>query len=545
MSERGFIRPRTEGGLGTERGAVLSARGLPPDLLRDASRRLAITSGLVALAFLIALIVNSVARAGGWYVHPQSQARDLIAVAMILVSVTILGLSRSGWLDAPLLLDIGLFYEVVVAFGISMGDNLMPLSTDRPLEAISWVCVWIVIYPFITPATRAKTMITAFAAATMWPLAFVIGVFILAHPIPDTRFVAMNFLENYIAAAAAFVPALVIEKLGADVQKARRMGSYELVERLESGGMGDVWRARHRMLARPAAIKLIRRDALGAREGREAELLLRRFEREAQATAALHSPHTIVLYDYGVTEDGTFYYVMELLEGLDLEGLVKRFGPVPAERAVHFLLQACDSLADAHASGLIHRDVKPANIYACRLGRAHDFVKILDFGLVKPSWGEEQQFDARLTREGTVSGTPAYMAPEVILGKREIDGRVDLYALGCVAYWLLTGQLVFTGETAMEIALHHAHTVPVPPSRRTDLPVPASLERLILACLEKEPDKRPATAEEIARELSRSACEIGEAWTQERARRWWEAHRPSPVPRPPQELSPDLDTPSI
>jgi eukaryotic-like serine/threonine-protein kinase len=286
-----------------------------------------------------------------------------------------------------------------------------------------------------------------------------------------------------------------------------------------------VWRARHRMLARPAAIKLIRPEALGSRDGRSAEALTRRFEREAQATAALHSPHTIELYDFGVTGDGTFYYVMEILDGLDFERLVNRFGPVPAERAVHLLLQVCDSLADAHHAGLIHRDVKPANLYACRKGQRHDFVKVLDFGLVKASWREEEG-EPRLTSEDTINGTPAYMAPEIAMGG-EIDGRADLYALGCVGYWLVTGELVFQAATPLEMVTRHVVAAPVPPSQRAELTIPASLERLILSCLEKEPGRRPADAEEIARQLA--ACEVETTWTPERARRWWEMHLPQPT----------------
>ena len=202
--------------------------------------------------------------------------------------------------------------------------------------------------------------------------------------------------------------------------------------------MGEIWRARHRMLARPVAVKLIRPELLGVKTPVEAASLVARFQREAEATAALHSSHTIALHDFGVTPEGTFYYVMELLEGLDLETLVRRFGPVPPERAIHLLIQACDSLAEAHAAGLVHRDVKPANMLTCHFGLKWDFVKVLDFGLVKTAWSLGD--DDRLTSEGTITGTPAYMAPEAVLGAQAIDARVDLYGLGCVAYWLLTGE---------------------------------------------------------------------------------------------------------
>jgi serine/threonine-protein kinase len=523
MAERMLIRHRSGGTLDSGDEALVGARGLAPDLLREASRRLELASLLVAAAFGVVLVLNNLLRAADWPAAPRPAQHNLIAIAMIVVSGALFALSRSGRLEPRRLLDVGLVYEVVVALGISMGDHLGPLSSDRPLEEISWLCVWIVVLPLVVPATTGKALLASLAAASTWPLAFLVGRS-LGQPAPPVPVVVLNVLENYLAAALALVPALVIRRLGAHVERARAMGSYELVERLDRGGMGEIWRARHRMLARPAAIKLIRPEALGAAGGRIAEALVRRFEREAQATAALHSPHTIELYDFGVTRDGTFYYVMEILDGLDLEALVRRFGPLPAERAIHLLLQACDSLADAHHVGLVHRDVKPANIYVCRKGLRDDFIKVLDFGLVKASWAEETT-DTRLTMEGMAGGTPAYIAPEVALGNREIDARVDLYALGCVAYWLVTGHTVFDAQTPIQMALHHAHTPPLPPSQRTEMAVPEPLERLILCCLEKDPDKRPASALELAERLA--ACPLPSRWTPDRARRWWQLHLPS------------------
>ena len=230
-------------------------------------------------------------------------------------------------------------------------------------------------------------------------------------------------LPYLVVLLVAYVGSRVVYGLGAEVSKAREMGSYRLVERLGKGGMGEVWRAQHRLLARPAAIKLIRPEVLGARDPATRELLLRRFEREAQATALMRSPHTMELYDFGVADDGTFYYVMELLDGFDLDDLVERFGPVPPERAVHLLRQVCASLGEAHEAGLIHRDVKPANLYACRYGREVDFIKVLDFGLVKH--GAQAPGTARTTSPPahmSPGGTPAYMSPEQALGEGQVDG---------------------------------------------------------------------------------------------------------------------------
>jgi serine/threonine-protein kinase len=287
--------------------------------------------------------------------------------------------------------------------------------------------------------------------------------------------------------------------------------------------MGEVWRAQHRMLARPAAIKLIRPEVLGAHDPATRELLLKRFEREAQATALMCSPHTLALYDFGVADDGTFYYVSELLEGFDLDQLVRRFGPVPAERAVHFLRQMCASLAEAHEAGLIHRDIKPANVYACRYGREVDFIKVLDFGLVKRRSTEAGA--GELTVDEGPSGTPAFMAPEQALGEGRVDARSDLYAVGGVAYWLLTGTLVFKGASPMETIVMQVHRVPEPPSHRTELAIAPELESIVLDCLAKDPGDRPQTADQLAARLA--AVPLAPEWTDSRAREWWARHQPS------------------
>jgi len=323
--------------------------------------------------------------------------------------------------------------------------------------------------------------------------------------------VALNFLEAYFAAGLALFTTVVMRRL-------QELGCYQLVEKLDHGGMGEIWKGRHQMLARPVAIKLIRPELLGVRTPLEAAALVGRFKREAEATAALHSSHTISLHDFGVTPEGVFYYVMELLEGLDLESLVKRFGAVPPERAIHLLTQACESLAEAHGEGLIHRDVKPANMITCHWGRKWDFVKVLDFGLVKATWNLGE--DDRLTTDGAIAGTPAFMAPEAALGGRALDARVDIYGLGCVAYWLLTGQRVFTGHTPLEVVLHHLKTAPEPPSRRVAWPIPEPLEGLVLSCLAKDPEARPPSAEWLADRLAE--CRPARLWTPQRAREWWE-----------------------
>jgi len=304
------------------------------------------------------------------------------------------------------------------------------------------------------------------------------------------------------------------DELGASVP----LGSYRLVRQLGSGGMGEVWLARHSLLARPAAVKLIR-----GREGDSArtEEMRSRFLREADVTSSLRSPHTVQLYDFGVSDTGTFYYVMEYLDGMDLAEMVKRFGPLAPERAVALLVQACVSLGEAHGRGLVHRDIKPANLFVTPSGPDVDFLKVLDFGVVKRAQDEET---TDLTAPGQVHGTPAFMAPEFAMTESGVDARADIYSLGCVAYWMLTGRLVFEASNAARTILHHVQTAPRPPSAVAEDPVPADLDRIVLRCLEKAPDSRPESAARLREELQ--ALRIEPAWTASRARTWWRKHAP-------------------
>jgi eukaryotic-like serine/threonine-protein kinase len=256
--------------------------------------------------------------------------------------------------------------------------------------------------------------------------------------------------------------------------------------------------------------------------------IIQRFRREAEAASFLESPHTIRLYDFGETRAGTFYFAMELLDGLDLESLVRRHGALPSDRVVHVLRQACHSLAEAHDRGLVHRDIKPANIYLCRLGREHDFVKVLDFGLVKYD-RDHSVMDTIKTSTELTTGTPAYMAPEMA-GGEAVDRRADLYALGCVAYWLLTAQLVFEADNPLHMLVQHIQAEPVPPGLRAGILLPERLERLIMRCLVKDPAGRPSSADEILAELE--LVELDRPWDQSRARAWWEANGGRGVPVP-------------
>ena len=330
-------------------------------------------------------------------------------------------------------------------------------------------------------------------------------------------------LRTVLERAVLVSKSTVLEVDAEQLNEALAVGSYRLVSTLGSGGMGEVWLARHRFLVRPAAVKLIRHDVA---PGAAREQLVRRFEREAHVTAALRSPHTVQLYDFGVNDTGSFYYVMEYLDGLDLHRLVKRFGPQPAERVIMLLRQACRSLAEAHERGLVHRDIKPANVFVTRLGTEHDYVKILDFGVVKEQSGHDATM---LSNQGMLQGTPAFMPPEIVLGEKGIDGRADLYSLACTAYWALTGQTVFDATTPAQMLLLQVHERPLPPSEKSEVVIPKKLEAILMMCLEKTPAKRPASALQLESELAQVRCEA--PWTNERAQDWWQTHAPDAVSR--------------
>ncbi len=316
-----------------------------------------------------------------------------------------------------------------------------------------------------------------------------------------------------LCAVGIFLGMLFIARQQRALQKAtlaaRHLGQYTLEEKLGAGGMGTVYRASHAMLRRPTAVKLLDVDKISGEA-------VARFEREVQMTSALTHPNTVAVFDYGRTPDGIFYYAMEYLEGQNLDDLVKRFGPLSEARVVYILEQICGSLAEAHAAGMVHRDVKPANIFLTRRGGLHDFVKVLDFGLVKSVAGAEQ---AHLTNPNAVTGTPLYLSPEAVRKPDEVDARTDVYALGAVGYYLLTGSPVFTGESVMEICLKHTNAAPEPPSARLGRQVSAHLETLLLRCLAKAPADRPGDAAALHGELE--TCVVEGTWTAKDASVWW------------------------
>lgn len=501
-------------------GRVISSGRLPDDLLCEQVQRVALLGAVAGGLWTIGLAMDAfiVPLTFGVAVPEAAVAIELFA---ILVSVLLVVYMRYSHHAPQTKTDVGLGYMIFSSFAVAVLNTWSTQALEASLGQLSWITIVILVSSMILVTTPTKVLVASLVAASMDPLAVWIA-HLRGLPTPSVLQTFIMFIPNYSCAVVAILPSSVLRRMGRRLREAREMGSYRLVELLGHGGMGEVWRAEHRLLARSAAIKLVRPEVLGASSDAEVKLALRRFEREAQATAALSSPHTIRLFDFGATSEGAFYYVMELLAGRDLESLVREFGPLPAERVVFLLRQACHSLADAHARGLVHRDIKPANIYVCRMGLDYDFVKVLDFGLVKFRTGEVGQ--TMITGEHPTTGTPAYMAPEIILGESDVDRRADVYALGCVAYFLLTGQLVFEADTPMKMLLQHVQARPQAPSTRTELPIPKELDELVLACLEKDPDRRPQDAEHLYREAC--ACKSCDRWNSDAARIWWEQNLP-------------------
>jgi len=500
-------------------------RQFPADLLRQASRRLQILALVGASLWVLGPAFGHLALA---LTQPTNRrwaefgAIDRIAGLGVAISLVVFLYTRVRARNPRFIMDLALVYMVACAGCIGLMIHWGPPSATPmdPTPMITWTAPVILMFAALMPVPPWKMAIAGLVAASMDPLGMITAQAQGVYHFGPLRNAFLMHYPNYLLLGVAVVISRVVTGLGREVAKEREMGSYRLGEVLGEGGMGSVYRATHRMLARPAAIKLIRPEVLSSQDPRSADLAVARFKREADAAAKLRSPHTVELYDFGETEDGTLYFVMELLEGMDLETLVRKEGPIPQGRVIHILRQVCDSLEEAHVSGLVHRDIKPANIHVGRVGLKHDFVKVLDFGLVKSVLPQD---DTMATAIGLTPGTPAYLAPEMALGESP-DGRADLYALGCVAYFLLTGQLVFQAGSGLQMITKHIQEKPVPPSQRTELEVAPELDRVVLACLAKKPDDRPRSAAELERMLGQIEVE---PWSEEAATQWWQSHQPA------------------
>ncbi|MCL4781822.1 MAG: serine/threonine protein kinase [Bryobacterales bacterium] len=506
-------------------GSISACFNLTPSMVRDALVRLRSIGWMSVVASFFFFAIARVMDSSGPATEGEAVAVYGAMAILVLGGAALAVVSNTSRVPAFVALRAGVLFEYLGAFALEMLRlcelRRHPVSSEHDYALI---LPWIVIFGFTIPAKARVAFPIALVAASMAPLVFEINRRMGWVDSLDATSWFIRFLPVYVTAIITAILSTKFYALGRSLESARQIGSYKLTNLIGSGGMGEVWRAEHRMLSRCSAIKLIRPEvvSVASNASTNPQTALTRFEREARATAALRSPHSVEIYDFGVTQDGRFYYVMELLDGMDLDSLLKRFGPIPASRAIYFLLQICDSLSEAHDLGLIHRDIKPKNIFVCRLGRNFDFVKVLDFGLVKQVGGGRDQ---SLTQEGTTTGTPAYLAPEAARGSKEIDARSDIYSLGCVAYWMLTGQTVFEGATAVATILKHVTETPIPPSQRTENAVPADLEKVILRCLEKEPGRRPQTAEELSVLLAH--CHDAQSWRRKEARAWWQAHLPA------------------
>jgi len=480
------VRPATPSGASAE--PVTETR-----LLQDRLRLFGGITSLIAVAFYAAAVVLD--RLGVQKLTPASHAA---VGAIVLVTGGTWLYCRGGARTAAALRTLD---ALVMA---ALGGLVLMTSVGRIPEAdvrrtVELLQVLLVVFTrsIFVPSSASRTL--AVSALMSLPLALSVA----GEP---GKYPVWMFMWMLAAIAVATAGSSVIYGLRREVRHARQLGQYTLEEKLGEGGMGVVFRARHAMLRRPTAVKLLRPERVG-------EASLRRFEREVQLTASLSHPNTISVFDYGRTPEGVFYYAMEYLDGLTLEEIVAGDGPQPAARVVHVVHQVLGALAEAHGIGLVHRDVKPGNVILCERGGIPDVAKVLDFGLVKETRGEPGA-----SHDGGLVGTPLYLAPEAIRSG-DAGPRSDVYSVGALAYYLLCGRPVFEGKSVVEVCSHHLHTKPTPPSQRLGRPVAPCLEAWVLGCLEKTPEGRPRSAADAATRLD--ACLLEEEWTVDKARAWW------------------------
>ncbi len=449
---------------------------------------------------------------GGGRVWHLAACFAILAMWLVARQKRTLSAPTLACLDTLGVADIGLAFAAM-AFHIGNSEGifigLLALTNTALARAI------------MVPSTARRTaFITAIAMAPILPTTFY-GAWrgSIAAPASEEGGL-VGFLVNvglWVVASTvtATLASKIIYGLQEKVREARQLGQYTLEKKIGEGGMGKVYIASHAMLRRKTAVKLM---------NSQADEQIERFEREVQLTAKLNHPNTISVFDYGRAPDGVFYYAMEYLDGINLEELVRAEGPQTPARVIHILRQVCGALSEAHGIGLIHRDIKPANIHLCRHGGIPDVVKVLDFGLVKDVSGGN---NVAQSAANVLTGTPVYMSPEAITSSSTVDARSDLYALGAVGYFLLTGKTVFEGENLVEVCSHHLHSKPQRPSER-GREVPDDLENVLLSCLAKDPEERPATARLLAASLA--ACADADTWTENNAQEWWD-ERGEPVKR--------------
>jgi len=444
-----------------------------------------------------------------------------VGFCRVVEAVVLLGSAITGAAMCRFMLPLGL--PQVLGHAVTVDDpgydRIVGLhQVQTAMGLLTGLALMVVVRAAIVPSGTLRTIVLTVPVGVIAGAIMTVGAIpfegaepIRSHtPIDFAVMTAAHYMVWWIMATVVCVAVTrVIYGLRREGRQARQLGQYTLEEKLGEGGMGTVYRARHAMMRRPTAVKLLSPDRAG-----EANLV--RFEREVQLTAQLTHPNTITIFDYGRTPDGIFYYAMELLDGATLDDVVRLDGAQPPGRALKVLAEVAGALEEAHGVDFIHRDIKPANIILCSQGGKPDVTKLVDFGLVKNLAGAE---GVELTSTETITGTPLYLSPEALTSPDKVDARSDIYALGAVGYFLVTGAHVFGGQTLVEVCGHHLHTEPEPPSRRLGQPVPADLEAVLLSCLAKKASDRPQSASELL-ERVHSCASMGE-WTDAEARAWW------------------------
>jgi serine/threonine protein kinase len=480
--------------------------------------RLRAAALILLIGFSLFLVRHAIGIVTGEPVDQFLFGFHTLVVLLLSVNLISLGREHPASMQRLRLAELVIFGLPAVFFVVLQHRSILR-DVDRGFMSapMSFWLLLIFTHAMFIPNTwrRAARVIAAMALA---PVVLVAGM-MLSYPQVAAVMTVVDILQHVlvmaVAAVAAVFGARLINALRREAFEARQLGQYRLISLLGAGGMGEVYLAEHRMLKRPCAVKLIRPERAGDSQ------VLARFEREVRMTARLSHWNTVEIFDYGRTDDGTFFYVMEYLPGLNLEEMLERHSPLPAERVIHLIRQTCQGLREAHSIGLIHRDIKPGNLFAAQRGGVYDVVKVLDFGLVKPV---AEIHSARLTQEGAISGTPLYMSPEQASGAGDVDARSDIYSLGAVAYTLLTGRPPFERKTPLEVLIAHARDEVTRPSRlRPD--VPADLEAIVLRCLAKRPEDRYQDTDSLEQALSK--CEAADQWTQSRAARWWQENAPA------------------
>ena len=483
----------------------------------------------IAFATFFAFLVR------GWFHTDHHEVREPFDVALQHVVVATLGmLCALLWTSFVLghqtlrIMELIMFasmtfYFADLQFHVSYPGKIASLvpaevrerviSLGNTANNMRWFFL-IVLYGMFIPNTWKRC---AIAVGCMALTPIVLTVLVCQHcEVLGPHFESVQFstvVTLSMACAMAIFGSYRINELQKEAHQARRLGQYQLHRKLGAGGMGEVYLGEHTLLKRTCAIKIIRPDQAGD------PTTFHRFEREVQSMATLTHWNTVEVYDYGRTDEGTFYYVMEYLPGLSLQELVELYGPLPPGRAIHYLRQVCAALREAHSIGLIHRDIKPSNIIACQRGGVHDVAKLLDFGLVQDVAGFVGGGGSdKLTMQGAILGSPNYISPEQARGKGDIDPRTDIYSVGGLAYFLVTGQTPFVRDTAMELLAAHLKDNVVPP-RQLRPELPQDLEEVILMCLRKNPDDRFADAESL--DLALAACDAADQWDSYRAKDWW------------------------